>query len=82
MLYGNDPLAPMNKVNPNKNQRYSKTKVENVKFYPSPDFTANETLKNEIKPKHMAFLNASARISDEYSSMRNNYLNKRSFGYY
>lgn len=90
MLYGDDPLAPIGKSNTNENLRIHKKKVENVKFYPSPDFTVKETpLKNETKSRNLAFptanvafLNASSRVADEYHLMRNNYLNRRSYGYY
>lgn len=83
MMYGNDPLAPLENGNQTNDHDYyrSAAKVEKVKIYPSPDFNANADTKSSKNTTNTSYLNASSRISQEYNLMRNQYLNKRSYVY-
>lgn len=83
-VYGNDPLQPKPKSSAMKSTK--KSKVERVKFFPSPNFN-NDTdkLKSSSKAnkrdEHPFTISRSQRIQNEYVEMRRSYLDEPSVGH-
>lgn len=83
-LYGDDPLKIPSKQAAN--ERAKKVKIENVKFYPSPDFHKN-TDRAKVMAKLNRYTNKSyganqpQRVQNEYIEMRRKYLNQSDYGH-
>lgn len=74
-LFGNDPLAEKTrrKVSNMKTPGWTQNAIENVKFYPSPDFSSNmESLKPREKNSRAKFQPTTISMGGQSSSYGNN----------